>query len=126
VLNEDYVRTARAKGLSPFRVIGLHALRNAMIPVITAIGLMVGMLLAGLGFAPVFPSLMHETPKRFTAEAAPVVIGRQVGGAYLGGAVLPLLLGWIMAHTMLETLAPMVIIAILGMLFMVGRLNKMS
>jgi dipeptide transport system permease protein len=47
VLNEDYVRTARAKGLSPFRVIGLHALRNAMIPVITAIGLMVGMLLAG-------------------------------------------------------------------------------
>ncbi len=87
---------------------------------------LIGMLLAGLGFAPVFPSLMHETPKRFTAEAAPVVIGRQVGGAYLGGAVLPLLLGWIMAHTMLETLAPMVIIAILGMLFMVGRLNKMS
>jgi dipeptide transport system permease protein len=47
VLNEDYVRTARAKGLSPFRVIGLHALRNALIPVITAIGLMVGMLIAG-------------------------------------------------------------------------------
>ena len=47
VLNEDYVRTARAKGLSPFRVIGLHALRNALIPVITVIGLQVGVLLAG-------------------------------------------------------------------------------
>ena len=42
VLSEDYVRTARAKGLGPHRVIGLHALRNAMIPVITVIGLQVG------------------------------------------------------------------------------------
>jgi dipeptide transport system permease protein len=47
VLGEDYVRTARAKGLSPWRVIGLHALRNALIPVITVIGLSVGVLLAG-------------------------------------------------------------------------------
>ena len=47
VLNEDYVRTARAKGLSPMRVIGLHALRNALIPVITSIGLQIGTLLAG-------------------------------------------------------------------------------
>ena len=47
VLGEDYVRTARAKGLGPGRVIGLHALRNAMIPVITVIGLQVGVLFAG-------------------------------------------------------------------------------
>jgi len=47
VLGEDYVRTARAKGLSPQRVIGLHALRNALIPVVTVIGLQVGVLLAG-------------------------------------------------------------------------------
>ena len=47
VLSEDYVRTARAKGLTPFRVVGSHALRNAMIPVITTIGLQVGVMLAG-------------------------------------------------------------------------------
>ena len=47
VMGEDYVRTARAKGLSPARVIGVHALRNAMIPVITTIGLQIGVLLAG-------------------------------------------------------------------------------
>jgi dipeptide transport system permease protein len=47
VLNEDYIRTARAKGLPPWRVVGLHALRNALIPVITVIGLQVGTLLAG-------------------------------------------------------------------------------
>jgi dipeptide transport system permease protein len=47
VLSDDYVRTARAKGLSPFRVVGIHALRNALIPVITTIGLQVGTLLGG-------------------------------------------------------------------------------
>jgi dipeptide transport system permease protein len=47
VLREDYVRTARAKGVSPRRVIMVHALRNALIPVITVIGLQVGVLLAG-------------------------------------------------------------------------------
>ena len=47
VMGEDYVRTARAKGLPPSRVIGIHALRNAMIPVITTIGLQIGVLMAG-------------------------------------------------------------------------------
>jgi dipeptide transport system permease protein len=47
VLSEDYVRTARAKGLPAWRVIGLHALRNALIPVVTIIGLQVGTLMAG-------------------------------------------------------------------------------
>ena len=47
VLGEDYVRTARAKGLSQLRVVSVHALRNAMIPVVTVIGLQIGVLLAG-------------------------------------------------------------------------------
>jgi len=47
VLGEDYVRTARAKGLPPWRVVGLHGLRNALIPVVTIIGLQVGALMAG-------------------------------------------------------------------------------
>ena len=47
VLGEDYIRTAKAEGLAPLRVNGLHALRNALIPVVTVIGLSVGTLLAG-------------------------------------------------------------------------------
>lgn len=47
VLREDYVRTARAKGLSPARVVFVHALRNALVPVVTVIGLLVGTLLGG-------------------------------------------------------------------------------
>ena len=47
VLGDDYVRTARAKGLAPRQVIGQHALRNALIPVVTTIGLQVGVMMAG-------------------------------------------------------------------------------
>ena len=47
VLGEDYMRTARAKGLPAWRIVGLHALRNALIPVVTVIGLQVGVLFTG-------------------------------------------------------------------------------
>jgi peptide/nickel transport system permease protein len=47
VLRQDYIKTAKAKGLSPGIVIMKHALRNALIPVITVIGLMFGILMAG-------------------------------------------------------------------------------
>ena len=47
VLGEDYIRTAKAKGLPTWRVVWVHALRNALIPVLTVIGLAVGTLFAG-------------------------------------------------------------------------------
>ena len=47
VQNEDYVRTARAKGLPPITVDRRHVLRNAMLPITTIIGLQVGLLLSG-------------------------------------------------------------------------------
>lgn len=47
VLQEDYIRTAKAKGLSSFQVIGVHAFRNAMVTVVTVVGLQLGYLMAG-------------------------------------------------------------------------------
>lgn len=47
VLSQDYVRTARAKGLAPRRVIAAHALRNALIPVVTVLGVVTPRLLSG-------------------------------------------------------------------------------
>jgi dipeptide transport system permease protein len=47
VLREDYMRTARAKGLAPARVVVIHGLRNALIPIVTVLGLQVGSLLGG-------------------------------------------------------------------------------
>jgi dipeptide transport system permease protein len=47
VLGEEFVRAARARGLAPWRIVMFHALRNAMIPVVTVIGLQAGALLGG-------------------------------------------------------------------------------
>ena len=46
-MNKDYIRTARAKGAKESRVVGRHALRNSMLPVVTIIGLQLGLLLGG-------------------------------------------------------------------------------
>lgn len=47
VLQQDYIRTARAKGLSPVRVIGKHALKNAAVPIVTVAGIESGRLIGG-------------------------------------------------------------------------------
>jgi ABC-type dipeptide/oligopeptide/nickel transport system permease component len=47
VLSQDYIRTARAKGLAEFVVTARHAVRNALVPIVTVVGLQVGGLLGG-------------------------------------------------------------------------------
>jgi fucose permease len=64
--------------------------------------------LVGLGFAPVYPSLMHETARRFAPDVARAVIGRQAGCAYVGAAFLPPLLGLLAAWAGLAMVVPMI------------------
>jgi len=85
-----------------------------------------GLILLGLGLSPVFPCLMHETPRRFNSSATPVVIGRQVGASYLGGALLPAAVGYAMSHGSLELLAPTLAICTALLFFMVQKLNRLS
>ncbi len=76
ILNEDYIRTAKAKGLSRTRIIGLHALRNAMLPVITLIGLQIGALLAGAVITEIvfsWPGLGQLTIESIQKRDYPVV-----------------------------------------------------
>ena len=54
VLSEDYIRTAKAKGLPFFKIVTIHALKNALIPIITIIGLMFGSIITGA-----FPALLQ-------------------------------------------------------------------
>lgn len=78
VMREDFVRTARAKGLPETRVIALHTLRNAMIPIITVIGLQVGQLMAGsIVLESVFalPGLGRLALGAISARDLPVVQG---------------------------------------------------
>jgi fucose permease len=64
--------------------------------------------LVGLGFAPIYPSLMHETARRFAPDMARVVIGRQAGCAYVGAAFLPPLLGFVAASAGLTIVVPVI------------------
>jgi peptide/nickel transport system permease protein len=78
VLREDYVRTARAKGLSERRVIARHTLRNALIPIVTVAGVQLGQLLAGaIVLESVFalPGLGRLALGAITARDLPVVQG---------------------------------------------------
>jgi fucose permease len=77
-----------------------------------------GLLLLGLGLAPVYPCLMHETPERFDGATYQKVIGFQIGAACLGGSVLPGLVGVLASATTLEVLGPCVaafIVLLLGL-----------
>lgn len=85
-----------------------------------------GLLLLGLGFAPVYPSLMHETPRRFDAATAQKVIGWQVGTAYVGAMVMPAAFGVLAAHWGLEAIFPVVagfIGVLLGLVVLLDRVT---
>jgi peptide/nickel transport system permease protein len=78
VLGEDYVRTARAKGLAEASVVGKHTLRNALIPVVTVAGLQLGHLMAGsiiLESVFALPGLGRLALGAITARDLPVVQG---------------------------------------------------
>lgn len=78
VINQDYVRTARAKGLSEFLVIGKHALRNALIPIITLLGLSLPFLLGGAVIVETvfaWPGMGKLTVDAIFARDYPLIIG---------------------------------------------------
>lgn len=57
-----------------------------------------GLLLMGLGCAPIYPSVIHSTPSRFGAELSQAVIGVQMAGAYVGSSLMPPLFGFLADH----------------------------
>lgn len=60
---------------------------------------LLGFILVGLGSAPIFPCMLHETPARFGKENSQTIMGYQMALAYTGGAFLPPLLGWVAARS---------------------------
>lgn len=78
VLGEDYIRTAKAKGLSTFRVVCVHGLRNALIPVVTVIGLMFGHIVTGAVLTETifsWPGIGSWLVKSVTSRDYPVIQG---------------------------------------------------
>jgi peptide/nickel transport system permease protein len=77
-LNEDYVRTARAKGAPEGRVIRVHVLRNALLPVVTMLGMDIGLALGGAIFTETvysLPGLGRTAVQALNALDLPTVEG---------------------------------------------------
>lgn len=85
VLEQDYIRTARAKGLPPLRILFRHALKNALLPVITLAGMDMASLLAGAVLTEsVFgwPGIGHQAWKAISRSDVPVVMGTTLFAAF--------------------------------------------
>ena len=78
VMNQDYIRTAKAKGLSKGAIIRKHALKNALIPVVTYVGMDFGAMLAGAILTETvfsWPGIGRETYVAITQRDWPIVMG---------------------------------------------------
>jgi fucose permease len=85
-----------------------------------------GLVLMGLGCAPIFPSLMHETVRRFPAEAVRQLIGRQMTCAYIGSSVVPAAFGLVATWAGLQTVMPVVVVLFLVLLLVTSRLDRIT
>ncbi|MBP2115443.1 MFS transporter [Paenibacillus silagei] len=86
---------------------------------------LVAFILIGLGSAPIFPCMLHETPARFGAEHSQKIMGYQMALAYTGGAFLPPLLGWAAARSTFMILPPAMIGYIIVMIVSSEVINRM-
>jgi fucose permease len=83
------------------------------------------LVMMGLGFAPIFPGLMHEAPRRFVPEAVQSIIGRQGACAYSGAAFAPALAGWIAVRSTLESIPVFLFVGVLALAFCVWVLDRL-
>jgi fucose permease len=85
-----------------------------------------GLVLMGLGCAPIFPSLMHETARRFPEDVARKVISRQMIFAYIGIAVIPAAFGVLATWAGLAVIMPVVVALLLVMLVVTTSLDHLT
>ena len=85
-----------------------------------------GLVLMGLGCAPVFPTLMHETARRFPPDVARKVISWQMMASYAGGSVIPAAFGLLATWLGLGAVMPVVVGVLIALWFTVRRLNQLT
>lgn len=96
------------------------------IPALPAPLSLLGLVVMGLGCAPIYPSMMHETARRFPAHLSAKVIGRQVGLSYLGSAGVPAACGLLAAYAGLPMVMPALVLVLLALLLVTERLNRLT
>ncbi|MFC0477225.1 sugar MFS transporter [Robertmurraya beringensis] len=85
---------------------------------------LVGLILIGLGLAPIFPCMLHETPTRFGKEHSQTIMGYQMALAYTGSTFLPPLLGLLAAQTTIGIFPYVIVLFAFGMFLASERLNR--
>ena len=86
--------------------------------------LLPGLFLIGLGCAPVYPSLLHETPKNFGEENSQAMMGIQMGSAYIGTTLMPPVFGWMASYLSFNIFPVFIGIVLVIKIIMVETLNK--
>lgn len=98
--------------------LGLALFALGLIPVLLPLGdvpARAGLMLVGLGCAPVYPSMIHATPSRFGPERSQALIGLQMASAYVGTTLMPPLFGYLAARTSLRLFPAFLLILLLVM-----------
>lgn len=106
-------------------IIGFAGILLASLPTLPLLT-MTGIILIGLGFAPLYPCMMHETPRRFDEETTNRLIGYQVGAAYLGASLIPAGLGVLFSKTTLEILMPCLAVFLITMIIIYEWQNDLG
>ena len=89
-------------------------------------GAMIGLILIGLGCAPIYPSIIHSTPERFGADKSQAIIGVQMASAYVGTCLMPPVFGVIANHINVSLLPIYLLVILMIMVFMHEKLLKVT
>ena len=116
--NRRLVRTGNVVAMAGALLFALPGIFGDLSPV--------GLILMGLGCAPIFPSLMHETARRFPPEVVRQLIGRQMTCAYIGSSVVPAAFGILATWAGLQTVMPVVVGLLLILLLVTSRLDRLT
>jgi fucose permease len=86
---------------------------------------LVGFIIVGLGLAPIFPCMLHETPTRFGKKHSQTIMGYQMAVAYTGSTFIPPLLGFIASHSTIGIFPICIVLFVAAMLLSSEKLNSL-
>lgn len=89
------------------------------------LGLVLGLILIGLGCAPIYPSLLHATPDNFGPELSQAIMGMQMASAYIGSTFMPPIFGLIADNISIKIYPVFLVLILLTMIIMAEKLNKL-
>ncbi|MCL2197127.1 MAG: MFS transporter [Treponema sp.] len=83
-----------------------------------------GLFLIGLGCAPIYPSMLHETPQNFGREYSQAIMGIQMGSAYIGTTIMPPIFGWLTSFTSFKIFPVFIGLILAVKIIMIEIVNK--